>query len=66
MGHMHGEGSRVESCHLACPPLLEGGHESALRSSECKVQLAVPPRPGGTGSVSVVPEPCLRKLGCRC
>lgn len=31
------------------PALLEGSHESALRSSECKVQQAVPWRPGLAG-----------------
>ncbi|CAN0120290.1 unnamed protein product [Rangifer tarandus platyrhynchus] len=34
------------------PALREGSHESALRSSECKVQLAVPWRPGVAGSLS--------------
>lgn len=29
------------------PALLESGHESALRSSECKVRLAVPPEARG-------------------
>lgn len=35
------------------PALLEGSHESALRSSECKVQLAEPPRPGAGQAGSV-------------
>lgn len=40
------------------PALQEGSHESALRSSECKVQLAVPWRPGAAGSVSVLGGSC--------
>lgn len=47
------------------PALLEGGCESALRSSECKVQWAVPPgRGAGPGRCGREAGLCLGKLVC--